>query len=324
VNPFTFPTCSHSFCYSCIHQWQQSASDKKCPVCRKETPNVFVETQGRIVYHRCRAENRSTSEIEKRRHNQLALAENEKLLHSASELSPEELKHKILKAKILLDLEEYGQALEICQELEATYQEGDDRYFGLLNHLSKRDYARKDMSEYMKLNRKVKEKRAPFAFKPKAHMKIFKIFDLMGQCQEGLGEYVEAMNTYKKAMNTIFVYTLDHDDDLETWAILLHKNPDLGSTQEWFEITMNFCRCLYYQGNYESSIEYGERLVKMNRNFPEVHKYLALSQKASGNLDAAIRTMGRAIHYEEPWDKSLKAMNLRVYEEFKEAASPST
>ena len=47
----------------------------------------------------------------------------------------------------------------------------------------------------------------------------------------------------------------------------------------------------------------------MNRHFPGVHKYIALSQKALGQRDEARKSMMRAILYEAPWDDKNKAEN---------------
>ena len=35
----------------------------------------------------------------------------------------------------------------------------------------------------------------------------------------------------------------------------------------------------------------GSAAVEMNRNFPQAHKYVAIAQKAGGDLEAAIATI---------------------------------
>ena len=59
---------------------------------------------------------------------------------------------------------------------------------------------------------------------------------------------------------------------------------------------MGLPRCLYHNGEYEKAIQIGECAIEMNHHFPQVHKYVALSQKANGDMEAAIRTMARAVH----------------------------
>ena len=46
----------------------------------------------------------------------------------------------------------------------------------------------------------------------------------------------------------------------------------------------------------------------MNRFFPNVHAFVAKAEAAQGDLDAAIRTMSRAVLYETPWDEANKAV----------------
>jgi len=61
----------------------------------------------------------------------------------------------------------------------------------------------------------------------------------------------------------------------------------------------------------------GEAAVQMNRYFPGVHKYIALAQqKESGDLDAAIATMNRAVLYEAPGDAHLSDTK-RLFKELK-------
>jgi len=62
----------------------------------------------------------------------------------------------------------------------------------------------------------------------------------------------------------------------------------------------------------------GEAAVQMNRYFPGVHKYIALAQqKESGDLDAAIATMNRAVLYEAPWDAQHLSDTKRLFKELK-------
>jgi tetratricopeptide (TPR) repeat protein len=75
------------------------------------------------------------------------------------------------------------------------------------------------------------------------------------------------------------------------------------SPPEQRAVIMGLSRCCYEIGDYDNSISFGEGAIEMNRHFPEVHKYVALSQKATGDLDAAKATMTRAVLYETPWDE---------------------
>lgn len=64
---------------------------------------------------------------------------------------------------------------------------------------------------------------------------------------------------------------------------------------------MGLARCSYELGIYDKAIYGCNVAIEMNRGFPQVHKYIALSHKARGNLDLAIKTMKEAVLYEAPY-----------------------
>ena len=106
-----------------------------------------------------------------------------------------------------------------------------------------------------------------------------------------------------------------HHQNEEEWesALRIYKNifDDLPYQDPISQrkAIMGLCRCFYETGEYEKSIAVGGGALEMNRHFPGVHKYIALSEKALGKHDDARRTMMRAILYEAPWDDQNKACN---------------
>lgn len=74
-------------------------------------------------------------------------------------------------------------------------------------------------------------------------------------------------------------------------------------------------KCNYELGQYDSCIGASEALLKMNRQFPGVRKYMALALKAQGKLDEAIRTMQRAVLYETPFNDENKDLVWKLYKE---------
>ena len=80
---------------------------------------------------------------------------------------------------------------------------------------------------------------------------------------------------------------------------------------------MGLCRCFYELGDYERAQAAGSAALEMNRHFPGAHKYIALAQKESGDLDAAIVTMNRAVLYETPWSEENMAETKNLFEELK-------
>ena len=63
-------------------------------------------------------------------------------------------------------------------------------------------------------------------------------------------------------------------------------------------IIMDYSRALYELRKYDEAIELGNMAIELNRSRPGVHKYVALSRKANGDIDEAKKTMSIAILYE--------------------------
>ena len=78
---------------------------------------------------------------------------------------------------------------------------------------------------------------------------------------------------------------------------------------------MGCCQALYELGKYDEAIEYGNMAIEVNRSLPGKHKYVALSQKANGDIDAAAKTMSKAILYEEHWDTDNLQKNKQLLRE---------
>ena len=83
-------------------------------------------------------------------------------------------------------------------------------------------------------------------------------------------------------------------------------------------IAMGFSRAMYETGKYDEAIKYGTLAIKANRTSCGVHKYVALSQKAKGDINDAKKTMSRAILYEEHWDKDNLLQNKEILRELNE------
>jgi tetratricopeptide (TPR) repeat protein len=95
------------------------------------------------------------------------------------------------------------------------------------------------------------------------------------------------------------------------------ETPNDGTPAQQRRAFMGISRCAYEQGVYDKAIYGAEVALEMNRHFPGIHKLLALSQKANGDMDAAITTMNRGVLYETPWDEDNKAEVLKLYNELR-------
>jgi tetratricopeptide (TPR) repeat protein len=138
----------------------------------------------------------------------------------------------------------------------------------------------------------------------------------MAQCKQAMTDYEEALGIYKfKVMAAIDAEWEQEKNGNSTAAAAASTPPQQR------KMLMGMSECLYYLGKYKLAIEIGEAAIEMNRYFPQVHKFVALSQKDSGDLEAAIRTMGRAVCYETPWDEANKQIVLELYRELQQSAN---
>ena len=91
-----------------------------------------------------------------------------------------------------------------------------------------------------------------------------------------------------------------------------------GHMSEACAIYTGYSRALYETGEYDKAVELGNKAIEKLRCETGVHKYVALSQKAKGDIDGAKLTMSRAILYEYHWDKDNLQMNKQLLRELKE------
>ena len=80
-------------------------------------------------------------------------------------------------------------------------------------------------------------------------------------------------------------------------------------------VPMGLTRTKYELGKYDEAIEIGSAGIKEFRQYPGVHKYVALSHKAKGNIDEAKKTISRAILYEKHWNKDNMQKNKELLQE---------
>ena len=99
------------------------------------------------------------------------------------------------------------------------------------------------------------------------------------------------------------------DIAVEVYKELLMRDQESATPPQWRQVWMGFSRCFYEMGVYDKAIHSGMAALDMNRHFPQAHKYVALSQKACGDYDAAKATMTRAVLYEAPWDNKNLELN---------------
>lgn len=319
VDPFTLPRCGHTYCFGCLQKWQSVAPERSCPACREGAPDVVESVHEMALLHSCRAANNDFSEDEQKRHLDLALEELDKFDPTNDAMTvPQKIRTLFTRGQILLYMSRPAEALDIFEQVEVLSKEGNPNRDEMIRSLAQRKRALQQWQsdEAQLIGRILKHD----VYATRLGTKIYQLYMFMAECKEGMGEYRAAIEIYcTKVMAGMGVFDLKH----HYWA---HDENPPGVEDfllNMFKKDMSMARCMYLLGDYELSISVGESAIETNRSFPQVHKYVALSQKASGNLEAAIRTMGRALNHEAPWDKANRKKVLEMYKELKGSADAS-
>jgi len=292
-NPVVLPGCKHVFCFSCLQEWKRFVENSPihvrkstCPYCRAEMPSDITGDKDRLFeraqLYAARASMKPKGSKERREYFDSALADINELLKDHEE----DLQFLWSKTGILLlDSSNPAAAVDVVNkmaEIDARGRENADLLNGMLAQVQAA-MAVGDEDEAERILIEVK------AFKVEiGSIKVIgnplEVPVRIAEVYQAAGEWVEAKERY----TALFIKM---EDDLH-----------FGSPPLQRRVVMGMSHCIYELGKYEGAIELGSMAIEMNRHFPGVHKYVALSQKASGDLDAAIRTMTRAVLYETPWD----------------------
>jgi tetratricopeptide (TPR) repeat protein len=105
------------------------------------------------------------------------------------------------------------------------------------------------------------------------------------------------------------------EEAIKIYGSVLEVDGMVGSPVQYRKAFMGMSRCFFETSVYDKSIAAASAAIEMNPHFPGVYKFKALSQRASGELDEAVKTMTRAVLYETPWDDDNKAKVLELYDE---------
>eukprot|EP01083_Nonionella_stella_P212342 766968_1 len=86
-------------------------------------------------------------------------------------------------------------------------------------------------------------------------------------------------------------------------------------TTPYASVLTGSSRALYEMGKYDDAIKRASTLIELGRYHPGSHKYLALSQRAKGNIDEAKKTLSKAILYEWHWERDNLQNNEQLLRE---------
>jgi tetratricopeptide (TPR) repeat protein len=103
-------------------------------------------------------------------------------------------------------------------------------------------------------------------------------------------------------------------DAIKSYKLLIREHRQHGLNPSSLTL-IDYSQALYELRKYDEAIEMGNTAIEKNRSCPGVHKYVALSRKANGDIDEAKKTMARAILYEEHWDKDNLQKNKQLLRE---------
>ena len=335
VDPFSLPRCGHAFCFACLQTWQafarrtgaatrdQIGGDRSatttiatttCPACREEAPDIVKTVQETALLYAARANNRDLGADEQTRYRELALRELDKLVadptaNTAMDPS-QKLQMLFTRAEILQQLDKHAEALEDLEGASSLHQEGeqDRRELERLMDAGRQAVYEGRIDDADAIKEKIEGREKGFHVVNNA----FDLYLNIATCKTALGDYEGALDIYKFKIMAVM------DENYAKG----YENANSTPIQQRMML-MGMSKCYYHIGQYENAIQLGETAIGMNRFFPQIHKYVALSQKASGNPEAALRTMGRAVNYETPWDEANRKIVLEMYEDMKRSLSAS-
>jgi tetratricopeptide (TPR) repeat protein len=308
--------CKHAFCFDCLNDWQQCEQGSfpsqhppgnvSCPCCRANEQDIESTWIDRATLFLARA-NRKNSTAEERQENfDAALAEIEKVLDEGNQFSMQAL---YIKMEILFDLGDLQGAADICKlvlQLDGEESRETEEIFQYLEQCDQA-VAAGDTHELNRLNALLDDIQAANGGKPFERLEgvQFEARIKLAEIQEAMEDWSAAKETY---MGLVHVIMKDDEPNKEVTPPLQRM------------IFMGLSRCYFELEEYGNCICGATDAIKMNRHFPEVHKYLALAQRATGDLDGAVITMTRAVLYETPWDDENVAKAVTFLHELNEEA----
>ena len=296
MNPVVIPKCKHVFCFTCLETWKNVSSTNKCtcPYCRNDIVGDRELKMNRVHLNAARAKNKSLSSEQRNEYYDSALSDIDDMFRD----DEEDLQALFTKAGILSDGRNPNAAIEVVKkimDINGTRVENSNRMDAILDQ-AQNAMAIGDEDEAERIMASAEEEMNSSNIST-----IHGRFDvplLLAKVYEKAGEWNESEKTYK--------------------GILMEMHsPDIGSPIQHRKVWMGLCRCFYELGDYERAQAAGSAALEMNRHFPGAHKYIALAQKESGDLDAAIVTMNRAVLYETPWSEENMAETKNLFEELK-------
>ena len=295
VNPLVLD-CRHAFCFSCLSKYQERTSKYRhrfqCPLCRN--PNAQDAPLDHIVLLVSRAHKMEPGWEEEREHRfQEALD----LLAKAMESDANDLRMLNLQAEILLLKGDPDQAVDVLHTLFVLNRQGAEYARVLTEKLDRHDElsfaGRDDEAEQLLKEIQVYNQTHDVTCTNEIEIQL-----LLAQAHEAKSDWDAAVDVYVGMSD-------------------FYGGPSKDVRQRELQRKLFMCisEAFYNTGDYDKAIDGGDSAIEMNRQFPGVHKYVALSHKRKGNLEEAQTVMNRAVLYETPWDDSNRQQNYDLWKD---------
>jgi tetratricopeptide (TPR) repeat protein len=294
--PVVLENCRHAFCTACLIEWQRvvpTSQDRRetcCPICRSEASNVVDSMLEKARMYASRANRRGVTDELKKRYREEALQEVEKVLS----IDPPHLQAFFTKAEILRPLGDPGAAIEALNQMAELDDQRQAEVAHVESLLQRAEAAETESDEEALLDEAESLQKKSGNRLGGGEARLFDLKLLQAEAYQDMQEWEEAIKIY---------------------ISILKVDGMVGSPVQYRQVFMGMSRCFFEISVYDKSIAAASTAIEMNPHFPGVYKYKALSQRALGELDEAVKTMTRAVLYEAPWDDVNKAEALKLYDE---------
>ena len=282
VDPYTIPGCGHAFCFGCLQQWQgftknegwsdvttddgrtvRSGPAITCPACRAAAPDIEQSILEKAFQLSRQANRQGLCESEQKELRENAMLELKKII--ASKDASTGISAKCTSADILLALERPEEAVTLLEDVVAFHEQGEEttvKADALADRAKEAELAGRDDEAERLYNEATALLQA--GCRRLSLDKSFDMYIFYAECLEATENWEGAKDAY---IEKIFKKVMDD-----------HTVASPIQTRKMF---MGLSRCCYHLSEYDKAIDAGSAAIEMNRHFPQVHKYVALAQKAS-------------------------------------------
>lgn len=279
IDPVVLTSCKHKFCTPCLVEWMSQS--EACAYCRSDTQDL---NKHRAIIIQVLARRAAIASDEETKYRILNRA-----LHSAEELveaagcGPKTLLVKLKCQSQIPGLERI--ALETGTEIQSLLEERQNEVF--MMQCIAQDQA---LDEHYNVLSRVLMETSLF------HAQV----DIMqGELHKSLEEWPEAIEHFER----VLLQEAEGEDD--------HESAVISCSGIYWQLV----RCYYEVEDYEKAIDIGQEALEESRHKLEVHKYMALSYKANGDIYAALKIMHRGVLY--TLDNGEREEAYELYEELR-------